>query len=62
MCEDLAALVPCPTVTLLLELRDSIENWQQFSTANAITGWSNDVPVCVWGGITCSEEGRVQTL
>ncbi|GAB4814551.1 hypothetical protein N2152v2_001597 [Parachlorella kessleri] len=49
-------------ITHLVELRDSIENWPAFSAANKITGWNNATPVCVWGGVTCSEEGRVQTV
>jgi hypothetical protein len=52
----------CCAVAILLELRDSITNWPEFAAANRISGWNNRVPVCVWGGVTCSEEGRVQTL
>lgn len=52
---------PAAAAALLL-LRDSIENWPEFSAANNITGWNASFPVCFWTGIVCSGDARVQQV
>lgn len=32
----------------LLAQRDAITNWEEFATANNITGWTADAPYCQW--------------
>ncbi|KAI3429894.1 hypothetical protein D9Q98_010205 [Chlorella vulgaris] len=43
-------------------MRDAVENWDEFSAANAIHGWDAASPPCTWGGITCSDDGTILTL
>lgn len=49
-------------VQVLLLMRDAVENWDEFSAANAIHGWDAASPPCTWGGITCSDDGTILTL
>ena len=55
---------PRPAETRLLEQRYAITNWDAYAAANNITGWvdDNSVPVCLWTGVTCSPEGRIEQL
>uniref|UniRef100_A0A1D2A5N4 Protein kinase domain-containing protein n=2 Tax=Auxenochlorella protothecoides TaxID=3075 RepID=A0A1D2A5N4_AUXPR len=45
----------------LQEFAASIENWDEFSTANNYV-WNSSLPTCVWKGVTCSFAGRIQAL
>ena len=45
--------------TLLMGVKRGIDNWNDFSSANGIQGWSDATPVCQWTGILCSSAGRV---
>jgi hypothetical protein len=47
-----------PAVEALLLLRDSIENWAEFSAANNFIGWEENFPICLWTGIQCNPEAR----
>ncbi len=49
---------------LLLSIRNSTSNWDEFAAANNITGWVSDrsIPVCVWTGISCNENGALQSV
>lgn len=47
---------------ILLQFRDSIDNWEAFQNASNLPGWTEQEPMCSWGGLTCSKEGRVTQL
>ncbi|KAI7837019.1 hypothetical protein COHA_009097 [Chlorella ohadii] len=51
-------------VQSLLQLRDAVENWDEFSSANGFQGWNDtsSVPVCSWSGVTCADDGTILTL
>jgi len=49
-------------VQILLIFRSSIENWSEYQQANSIQGWTNDVPVCTWTGISCTDTGDIASL
>jgi hypothetical protein len=51
-----------PAAHLLLALHSSIENWDAFAAANGIAGWNTSVPVCTWTGVTCADDGTVNSL
>lgn len=53
--------VPLSTAATLQEFAASIENWDEFSTANNYV-WNSSLPTCVWKGVTCSFAGRIQAL
>ena len=40
-------------------VKRGIDNWNDFSSANGILGWSDGTPICQWTGILCSSAGRV---
>lgn len=48
----------------LIAQRNAITNWEEYAAANNITGWvtDNSVPVCLWTGVTCNPEGRIEAL
>jgi hypothetical protein len=48
----------------LLAQKYAIVNWDAYVAANNISGWvdDNSVPVCLWSGVTCNPDGRIQTL
>lgn len=47
----------------LLAQRDAITNWEAFSQANSIVGWSESEPnVCKWSGVNCTADGTVYRL
>jgi hypothetical protein len=50
--------------TRLLAQSYAITNWDAYKAANNISGWvdDNSVPVCLWTGVTCSPEGRIEGL
>ena len=56
------ALSQASDTEALLALRNASTNWPQYSAAESIDGWSLDTPVCMWTGVTCSEDGRVGGL
>ncbi|KAG7667074.1 putative serine/threonine-protein kinase [Nannochloris sp. 'desiccata'] len=49
-------------VQILLIFRNSIENWIEYQQANSIQGWTNNVPVCTWTGISCTDTGDIASL
>ncbi|KAL4437438.1 hypothetical protein ABPG75_004577 [Micractinium tetrahymenae] len=49
-------------VQALLLLKNAVENWEQFSVGNNLTGWTDSVPACTWGGVTCGPDGSILTL
>ncbi|KAK9806572.1 hypothetical protein WJX73_003484 [Symbiochloris irregularis] len=59
----LLALVPAITQaqssdgTVLLQLKDAVTNWNDFSHENGIEGWTNTASVCSWTGVTCNPAG-----
>jgi hypothetical protein len=46
----------------LLNFRNAVENWPQFAAANEIQGWTDDLPMCLWTGILCNDEGAASSL
>lgn len=49
------AVVQPPTLAALLAQKAAIVNWQEYSSANNITGWDESEAVCTWIGITCND-------
>jgi hypothetical protein len=49
-------------VLALLAQKAAVKNWGQVMGPLGLTGWTTDVPVCEWSGITCSESGAVTAL
>jgi hypothetical protein len=47
---------------ILLQLRDSIDNWPLFQNSSDLKGWDNASPVCNWSGVICSSDNRVVQL
>ena len=50
------------SVQLLLNFRNSIDNWDEYSVANSIRGWDVNSLVCTWTGVTCSDIGDIVSL
>lgn len=46
----------------LLALRDSISNWLAFAAASGVDGWNATTPLCQWGGVSCTNQGSVQSV
>lgn len=61
---------PTRAATAALALAQSIDNFSQFLTAGGGyargpgRGWDNSsgVPLCQWTGVTCTEQGQIQSL
>jgi hypothetical protein len=61
-CLTLPACVKCAAAQSLLLLRTAVENWGEFYAGNDFQGWDMSLPVCMWSGITCADDGTILTL
>ena len=50
------------TGDILIAMRQAIQNWPAFQNASGLQGWTEEVPMCEWGGIVCNAQNRATEL